>query len=339
MSTKDKGYLRGTVIGPLLHASYEAIEEFCLSSLWLERGLARTTQYGYAVDLRTFARSLVHPIGKTVYEARHEDIRDYLAASECQANTLRRRMAALRGFYAWALREQRIFQDPCLHLLRPRARPRRPFPLSAQQVEALLAAPKVDHPIGLRDRAMLELLYSSGLRVSEAVGLRTLALDFKQRSIRILGKGSVERITLFGEEAAFWVDRYLRVARPSLAAQRPFSRLFVTRFGDGITRQMVWCIVKRYARQADIRAPISPHTLRHSFATHLLDNGADLVTIQQLLGHASISTTEIYTHVATAKIKLTHEKFHPRAQLSTHAAVTGCARWRRPDEGTRHDPL
>ncbi|TAL52751.1 tyrosine recombinase [Pandoraea sp.] len=321
MSTKDKGYLRGTVIGPLLHASYEAIEEFCLSSLWLERGLARMTQYGYAGDLRLFAKWLEHDSCKMLFDVSREDIHRYVVESNVMPTTQRRRMAALRGFYGWSLRERRIDEDPCLLMLHPKIPPRRPFPLSVKQVDALLSAPQVDHPRGLRDRALLELLYGSGMRVSEAVGLSALGLDFKQRAIRIIGKGSVERIALFGEEAAFWLERYLRTARPALAMYRADRRLFITRRGDGITSRMVGLLVNRYARQADIRGPLSPHTLRHSFATHMLDNNADLVTIQQLLGHTSISTTEIYTHVAMAKVKKIHEAYHPREHATADISL------------------
>lgn len=321
MFKKNGGNTRGVILGPVLRASYEVIEEFCVSLLWLERGLARTTQYGYAVDLRLFARWLEHDSHKMLFDVSREDIQLYLAASEVMPTTQRRRMAALRGFYAWALRERRMDEDPCLLMLRPRISPRRPHPLSVRQVDALMSAPQVDHPRGLRDRALLELLYGSGMRVSEAIGLSALGLDFQRRAIRIMGKGSVERIALFGEEAAFWLERYLRTARPVLAMHRADRQLFVTRCGDGITRQFVWCLIKRYARQADIRAPLSPHTLRHSFATHMLDNNADLITIQQLLGHVSISTTEVYTHVAMAKIKKIHEAHHPREHVDTDISL------------------
>lgn len=233
--------MRGAVLGAVLCASYKAIDEFCLSLLWLERGLARATQYGYAVDLRVFARWLIQDAHKMLLNVSRDDIHRYLAQSQVKPATQRRRMAVLRSFYAWSLREGRIAEDPCLLMLRPKITRRRPLPLSVQQVDALLCAPRVDQPLGLRDRALLELLYGSGMRVSEATGLSVFGLDFERRGIQIMGKGSVERIVLFGEEAAFWLDRYLRTARPAIAMRRADRRLFITRCGDGITRQFVWC--------------------------------------------------------------------------------------------------
>jgi integrase/recombinase XerD len=230
-----------------------------------------------------------------------------------KASSANRGLAAIRRFYRWALRERLVAVDPSLRLKPARRIARFPQALGESQVEALLAAPVVDTPLGLRDRAMLELIYATGLRVSELVSLRCVELSLNDGLVRVLGKGSKERVVPLGEEARAWLGRYLAEARPRLLAGRVSDALFVTQRGAAMSRQMFWVLIKRYAARADIRAPLSPHGLRHAFATHLLNHGADLRVVQMLLGHADISTTQIYTHVARERLKLLHAQHHPRA--------------------------
>ncbi|MFN7780608.1 MAG: site-specific tyrosine recombinase XerD, partial [Betaproteobacteria bacterium] len=222
------------------------------------------------------------------------------------------RLATLRRYYRWALRDGRLAADPTLRLINAKRPPRFPKSLSEAQVEALLAAPNVETPLGLRDRAMLELLYATGLRVSELVGLRLIEVSLNDGLVRVLGKGSKERIVPLGEEARDWLQRYLAQARAALLAGRAAEAVFVTRRAAPMSRQMFWNLIKRYARRAGIGAPLSPHGLRHAFATHLLNHGADLRVVQMLLGHADISTTQIYTHVARERLKALHAQHHPR---------------------------
>jgi integrase/recombinase XerD len=229
-----------------------------------------------------------------------------------KATTSNRRLSVLRRYFAWALREHRIAADPTLKIRAARQPARFPSTLSEAQVEALLGAPEIEGALGLRDRTMLELMYASGLRVSELVGLKTVEVGLNEGVVRVLGKGSKERLVPFGAEAHDWLTRYLRESRPALLAGRAADALFVTARGEGMTRQAFWYLIKRYARQAGIQAPLSPHTLRHAFATHLLNHGADLRVVQLLLGHADISTTQIYTHVARERLKTLHQQHHPR---------------------------
>jgi integrase/recombinase XerD len=284
-----------------------------LDSLWLEDGLARNTLAAYRRDLDGLGRWLVLREASLV-TAGEADLAAYFASQHAatRAATANRRLTVLRRFYRWALRERVIATDPTLRLHAARRTARFPVTISEAQVEALLAAPDVTTALGMRDRAMFEVLYAAGLRVSELVGLKLGELSLTEGLVRVVGKGSKERIVPLGEEARAWVERYLSSARPSLLAGRVADAVFVTQRAAPMTRQMFWILVKRYAAKADIRAPLSPHGLRHAFATHLLNHGADLRVVQLLLGHADISTTQIYTHVARARLKALHAEHHPR---------------------------
>jgi integrase/recombinase XerD len=284
-----------------------------LDSLWLEDGLARNTLAAYRRDLDGLGRWLVLREASLV-TAGEADLAAYFASQHAatRAATANRRLTVLRRFYRWALRERVIATDPTLRLHAARRTARFPVTISEAQVEALLAAPDVTTALGMRDRAMFEVLYAAGLRVSELVGLKLGELSLTEGLVRVVGKGSKERIVPLGEEARAWVERYLSSARPSLLAGRVADAVFVTQRAAPMTRQMFWILVKRYAAKASIRAPLSPHGLRHAFATHLLNHGADLRVVQLLLGHADISTTQIYTHVARARLKALHAEHHPR---------------------------
>ena len=284
-----------------------------LDSLWLEDGLARNTLAAYRRDLEGLGRWLALRETSLV-NAGEADLAAYFASQHAatRAATANRRLTVLRRFYRWALRERLSAVDPTLRLHAARRTARFPVTISEAQVEALLAAPDVSTALGLRDRAMFEVLYAAGLRVSELVGLKLGELSLTEGLVRVVGKGAKERIVPLGEEARAWVDRYLAGARPGLLAGRVADAVFVTQRAAPMTRQMFWILVKRYAAKADIRAPLSPHGLRHAFATHLLNHGADLRVVQLLLGHADISTTQIYTHVARARLKALHAEHHPR---------------------------
>jgi integrase/recombinase XerD len=229
-----------------------------------------------------------------------------------KATTANRRLTVFRRYFRWAVREHLVTADPTLRLLAARQPLRVPKTLSEAQVEALLGSPDVATPLGQRDRAMLELMYASGLRVSELVQLKTVHLGMNDAVLRVLGKGSRERLVPFGDEARAWLQRYLLEARAVILGGQHTEALFVTRLGDGMSRQMFWKIVKRHALQAGVTVPLSPHTLRHAFATHLLNHGADLRAVQMLLGHADIGTTTIYTHVARERLRQLHALHHPR---------------------------
>jgi integrase/recombinase XerD len=250
----------------------------------------------------------------TLEHAGENDVQAYFADrfDQTRASTANRRLTVLRRFYQWALREKHINTDPTLKLLTARQAPRLPQTLSEAQVEALLAAPNIDTPLGLRDRAMLELLYASGLRVSELVDLPVLSLNMREGVLRITGKGNKERLVPFGEEAADSLQNYLSQSRPELLGKKNSPAVFVTQQGTAMSRVMFWKLIKKYALLADVHVPLSPHTLRHAFATHLLNHGADLRAVQMLLGHSDISTTTIYTHVARERLKALHAQHHPR---------------------------
>ena len=279
--------------------------------LWLEDGLAANSLAAYRRDLRQLSAQLG---GRGLLEADEADLQRYFAATfaASRASTANRRLATLRRFYRWALREGMIARDPTVRLVGAKSPPRFPQSLSEEQVEALLAAPDVESDLGLRDRAMLELLYATGLRVTELVGLKLVEISMADGLVRVTGKGQKERVVPVGEEARLWLERYAGRARPALLRGRGADSLFVTRQGRPMSRQMFWKLIRRYALQADIRAPLSPHGLRHAFATHLLNHGADLRVVQMLLGHADISTTQIYTHVARERLQALHERHHPR---------------------------
>lgn len=296
-------------------ASQAVIDEFC-DTLWLEDGLSRNTLDAYRRDMTLFAVWLERQRGKVLYAAQADDLNAYFAArhGESKATSANRRLAVLKRFYRLALRQNRIVADPCLKMKSAKQPPRLPKTLSEAQVEALLAAPAVDTPLGLRDRTMLELMYASGLRVSELVLLKTIELGMNEGVLRITGKGGKTRLVPFGEVARSWIERYLKDGRSVILDGQVDDALFVTARGGPMTRQMFWTLIKKYARQADINAPLSPHTLRHAFATHLLNHGADLRVVQLLLGHADISTTQIYTHVARERLKKLHAEHHPRGR-------------------------
>ena len=301
-------------------ASQAAIDRF-LDAVWLEDGLAANTLAAYRRDLGLYADWLAAGVSESpraLDATRESDLLAYAAARHAgsKATSSNRRLTVFKRYFRWALRERRLDADPTLRLAAARQPLRVPKTLTESQVEALLAAPDTDTPRGLRDRAMLELMYASGLRVSELVGLRSVHLSLADGALRVTGKGGKERLVPFGEEAHGWLVRYLREARPTLLSGRAAGALFVTArsaAADGsMTRQSFWQLVKKHARQAGIAVPLSPHTLRHAFATHLLNHGADLRAVQLLLGHSDISTTQIYTHVARERLKALHAAHHPR---------------------------
>ncbi len=301
------------VAGATLNASQEAIDSF-IADLWLEDGLAENTRSAYRRDLTLFCIWLPSQGVVALDAVAERHLLAYMAARHqgTRATTANRRLTVFKRYFRWALREQRIVADPTLRLVSARQAMRVPKTLSEAQVEALLHAPDVETPVGLRDRAMLELMYASGLRVSELITLKSVHVSQSESILRVTGKGSKERVVPFGEEAHVWLARYLQDARAQILKCQSSDALFVTARGAGMTRQMFWRIVKRCAVVAGITSPLSPHTLRHAFATHLLNHGADLRAVQLLLGHSDISTTTIYTHVARERLRSLHAQHHPR---------------------------
>ncbi|MGZ8212658.1 MAG: site-specific tyrosine recombinase XerD [Burkholderiales bacterium] len=295
-------------------ANQAALDEFC-DALWLEDGLSRNTLESYRRDLRLFAAWLRSARGKELAEADHGDIQAYLGhkyAQKTRASSAARLLSSLKRFYRYQVRNGKSASDPTLRIEAP-AMPRGlPGTLSEDEVENLINAPDVATALGLRDKAMLELLYASGLRVSELVTLNTVQVSEDMGVVRVIGKGAKERLVPIGEEALHWLARYVQEARPRLLGVKPADDLFVTARGRAMTRQAFWHLVGRYAARAALGKRISPHTLRHAFATHLLNHGADLRVVQLLLGHSDISTTQIYTHVARERLKQLHAKHHPR---------------------------
>jgi len=292
------------------------IDEF-IDALWLADGLAKNTLAGYRSDLQLFAIWLVAR-GTTLSTATEVTINDYLAHLHARAGSIkttsqRRLMASLKRLYRWLLDQGRTQSDPLRNIEKPKAIQRFPKTLAEKQVTDLLDAPDTNTALGLRDHAMLELLYATGLRVSELIGLRLFELNLNDNVVRVMGKGSKERLVPLGEVAADWLARYIREARGDLLGGQVSDAIFVTARGTGMTRQMFWVLIKRYALHAGIpQQRISPHVLRHAFATHLLNHGADLRVVQLLLGHADISTTQIYTHVARERLKQLHHQHRPR---------------------------
>ncbi|AJE16354.1 site-specific tyrosine recombinase XerD [Stutzerimonas balearica] len=285
-----------------------------LDSLWLEKGLADNTRASYRSDLALF-NGWLEGRGIELRNAGREAILDHLAwrlENGYQARSTARLLSGLRGFYRYLLREGDIAVDPTLRVELPRVGRPLPKAISETDVEALLAAPDIDDPLGLRDRAMLEVLYACGVRVSELVGLTLEQVSLRQGVLRAFGKGRKERLVPLGEEALAWLERYLREARGTLLAGRPCDALFPSQRGEQMTRQTFWHRIKLHARTAGISTSISPHTLRHAFATHLLNHGADLRTVQMLLGHSDLSTTQIYTHIARSRLQALHAMHHPR---------------------------
>ena len=294
-------------------SSHPAIDRF-IDAVWLEDGLARNTLAAYRRDLTLYGNWLAtaHP-GIAIEHSDEAQLQAFFAAKMVdKATTANRRLTVLRRFFHWALREQIITADPTIRMLAAKQPLRVPKTLTPQMVEMLLEAPDDASPLGLRDRAMLELMYASGLRVSELVELTSVQVGLAEGVLRVMGKGSKERLVPFGQVAHQWLERYLADSRPAILAGRQSPDLFVTQRGSGMTRVAFWMIVKKYAQLAGITAPLSPHTLRHAFATHLLNHGADLRVVQLLLGHADISTTTIYTHVARERLKVLHGQHHPR---------------------------
>lgn len=298
----------------MLAPSLNAIDAF-VDALWLEDGLARNTLAAYRRDLTLYAQWLAAQQPALALDDTAElHLQAYFAARHTQtrATSANRRLTVLRRYFHWALRERRIMADPTLRLQAARQPLRVPKTLSQAQVEALLNAPDLGNPLGLRDRTMLELMYASGLRVTELVTLKIFQIGLNEGVLRVVGKGSKERLVPFGDEARAWLERYLHEARGAILGGQQTDDLFVTQRGSGMTRVMFWVIVKKWAAVAGITVPLSPHTLRHAFATHLLNHGADLRVVQLLLGHADISTTTIYTHVARERLKSLHAQHHPR---------------------------
>ena len=285
-----------------------------LEAMWLEKGLSANTRAAYSSDLELFNGWLLER-DIALPSAGHGLILEHLAwrlNGGYQARSTARLLSGLRGFYRFLLREGLITQDPTLQVELPQLGRPLPKSLSEADVEALLAAPEVTEPLGLRDRAMLEVLYACGLRVTELISLTLEQVNLRQGVLRVFGKGSKERLVPLGEEAMHWVERYVREARGFLLAGKPSDVLFPSLRGEQMTRQTFWHRIKHHARVAGITKSLSPHTLRHAFATHLLNHGADLRVVQMLLGHSDLSTTQIYTHVARARLQELHAKHHPR---------------------------
>ena len=295
----------------VVEADVRAIEEF-IDLSWMERGLATATLSAYRADLSKFSRWLAGR-GVGLEAARRLDVLDFLGThAHSQPRTIARRLSALRRFYQHLEREGRVEDNPCDRIDAPRLGRPLPGVLTEREVERLLAAPDPETALGLRDRAMLEVLYATGLRVSELVGLRPEQVSLVQGVLRVVGKGDKERLVPLGESAVDWLERFLERGRTAILGAKPSPALFPTARGRAMTRQAFWHLVKRYAAQVGISREISPHTLRHAFATHLLDHGADLRVVQMLLGHRDISTTQIYTHIARERLKVMHARHHPR---------------------------
>lgn len=284
-----------------------------IDHLWLEDGLSKNTLESYRLDLTAFALWLPKQ-DKQLLNVEQADIQQYLAVRfpQSKPRSISRLIASLRRFYRYLLRENKISQDPTLQIQSPKLPRSLPKSLNEDEVVALLHAPDVDQPAGLRDRAMLELLYACGLRVSELVGIQVTEVSVSDGVVRVTGKGSKTRLVPMGEDAADWISRYLRGARSAILQKRLCDALFVTNRGEAMTRQAFWYLIKRYTLLAGITKHMSPHVLRHAFATHLLNHGADLRVVQMLLGHSDISTTQIYTHVARERMKQLHSMHHPR---------------------------
>ncbi|QWD30116.1 site-specific tyrosine recombinase XerD [Polynucleobacter paneuropaeus] len=296
-------------------SSQQAIDQFC-DACWLEDGLSQNSLAAYRRDLLLFAQWLYLQNSKIdLYGVGEKELTAYIASKRSdKATTANRRLTVFKRFYRHALRMNLVKADPCLGLRAAKQALRFPKTLSEAQVTDLLNAPDIDTPLGLRDRTMLELMYASGLRVSEIVSLKTIAIGLNEGVVRVVnGKGGKERLVPFGAEAGQWLRRYLADARTSILEGKTSDAVFIGRHtGGALTRQAFWALIKHYALQANIPVALSPHTLRHAFATHLLNHGADLRVVQLLLGHADISTTQIYTHVARERLKSIHQQHHPR---------------------------
>lgn len=292
------------------------LDEFS-DSLWLEDGLSRNTLDSYRNDLRLFGEWLKgsNKENRLLTDATHSDLLDFLASrvsAKIKASTTSRELSSLKRFYRFLLRQGKITTDPSLNIESPKLLRHLPDSLTEVEVELLLSAPDLKQPLGLRDRAMLEVLYASGLRVSELINLKYSQVGMDMGVVRVIGKGRKERLAPLGEESMEWLNRYTKQARPRLLEGIVTDTVFVTARGAAMTRQAFWYLIKRHAQLVGIDKHLSPHTLRHAFATHLLNHGADLRVVQLLLGHADISTTQIYTHIARERLKQLHAKHHPR---------------------------
>ena len=304
-STLDTGKPPGISCDITLIESY-------LDHLWIERGLSDQTLASYRSDLQGLCRWLTAQ-GRTLLEASTDELLRFLRSyTHASVRSTARRLSSVRGLCRYLVRERLLNGDPSAHIESPRAGRLLPKYLTESEVERLLSVPDVAEPAGLRDRTMLEVLYATGLRVSELIALTTLRVNLRQGVVRVTGKGGKERLVPMGEEAIAWVTRYSREARLLLVQRTNTDLLFPSRRGGAMSRQAFWHLIRRYARKAGIGKAISPHTLRHAFATHLLDHGADLRVVQLLLGHRDISTTQIYTHIARARLKELHATHHPR---------------------------
>jgi integrase/recombinase XerD len=293
----------------------ELLDEFS-DTLWLEDGLSRNTLDSYRRDLNKFADWLEAHQVASILQTNHGHIQGYLAdlfvVQQAKASSTGRNLSSLKRLFRYLLRQNKITVDPTLQIDTPKLPRNLPKTLTEQDVEMLLAAPDAQTPLGLRDRTMFEVLYATGLRVSELVELHLGQVSMDMGIVRVTGKGNKERLVPLGEEALDWLRHYLQDGRSVLLGGQITDDLFVTARGEGMTRQMFWYLIKKHARQGGLNKPLSPHTLRHAFATHLLNHGADLRVVQMLLGHADISTTQIYTHVARERLKQLHAKHHPR---------------------------
>jgi len=289
----------------------DTIDQF-VDALWLESGLAKNTLSAYRSDLSSFAK-FIQP--DSLLDVVHADIQKFLAtllAKGSKGSSSARVLSTLRRFYRYQIRRNAISKDPCAQVLSPKQGRPLPKTLSEAQVDKLLTSPDADTPLGLRDRAMLETLYATGLRVSELVGLKILEANLDVGVVRIVGKGNKERLVPLGEQSLDWIGKYLSRARATLLGEKQSDAMFVTARGAAMSRQAFWYMIKRHALTAGIDQELSPHTLRHAFATHLINHGADLRSVQMLLGHADLSTTQIYTHIATERLQSLHEQHHPR---------------------------
>ncbi|HEY5641600.1 MAG TPA: site-specific tyrosine recombinase XerD [Woeseiaceae bacterium] len=297
----------------LVQRSEEIVDRF-LDAIWMERGLSQNTLGAYRADLMTLCRELAKA-GKTVDAATKSDLLDFIAQrveSGAKPRSTARQLSSFRRFFRYIVREGLRSNDPTVDIEMPRIGRTLPKTLSEDEVDALLNAPNTDEPLGHRDRAMLELLYATGLRVTELINLRQSQINFNQGVLRIIGKGDRERLIPLGDESQRWLKDFMNGPRMEILLERQTDYLFPTRRGNRMTRQAFWHIIKRYADKAGVRKKMSPHSLRHAFATHLLNRGADLRVVQMLLGHSDLSTTQIYTHVARERLKDLHAEHHPR---------------------------
>lgn len=309
----SKGGVSTGGVTPERLGSQRSIERF-VAALWIEDGLAANTLAAYRRDLTLYADWLAAVHTRPIDTTRESDLLGYRVVRHAgsKATSSNRRLTVFKRYFRWALRERLVEADPTLKLFNAKQPLRVPKTLSEAQVEALLGAPETTTPLGLRDRTMLELMYASGLRVTELVTLKSVHLSLSDGALQVTGKGAKGRLLPFGEEAHAWITRYLAEGRSAILKAQTSDALFVTARGGPMTRQMFWKLIKAHALRAGVQVPLSPHTLRHAFATHLLNHGADLRAVQLLLGHTDISTTTIYTHVARERLRQLHAEHHPR---------------------------